>query len=320
MISLEGKIIRGIAGFFDVRVTKDIVYRCRAKGTFRREGLRPVTGDNVSFEVTHEGDREGNLTDVHPRKNALLRPPVTNVDMAVLVFAYGSPAVSHYLLDRFLIMMRQKEVPVILVFNKKDLAEDSEVLETERVYAEAGCQVFSVSAHTREGIDAVVLELLGKTAVVAGPSGVGKSSLINLLTGSEQMETGALSDKIGRGKNTTRHSELFEIDASLFPAGTDEKLAEQTYVCDTPGFMSLKPEGIEPRDLHLYYPEFTKRDAGCRFGGCTHLSEPDCAVKEALFRGEIPQIRYDTYKLLYEELSGARPVYVKKAKKEQRQL
>ena len=317
---MEGKIIRGIAGFFDVRTKEDIVYRCRAKGNFRREGLRPVTGDNVSFEITHEGDREGHLTEVFERKNELLRPPVTNVDAAVLVFAYGSPAISHYLLDRFLIMMLQKSVPVFLVFNKRDMADETEINETERIYAEAGCLVFSVSAHTREGIEILIPALLGKTAVVAGPSGVGKSSLINLLTGSGQMETGELSEKIGRGKNTTRHSELFEIDASLFPAGTDEMLIKNTFVCDTPGFMSLKPEGIEPRNLHRYYPEFTKREDCCRFGGCTHLSEPDCAVKEALSRGEIPQIRYDTYKLLYEELSGDRPVYVKKAKKEPRQL
>lgn len=304
---LEGKIIRAVAGFFYVRSADGTVYQCKAKGTFRREGIRPLAGDNVSFEVTHEGDREGNIEEIHQRKNELIRPPVVNIDQVLLVFACASPAVNHHLLGRFLVMMRQKDLSVVLCFNKKDLSEDA-AEELSADYAGSGCALHAVSVQTGEGIEALAAQLKGRTSVLAGPSGVGKSSLINALCEEAVMETGDVSWKTGHGKNTTRHSELFALSEEY--AGD-----VPSYLCDTPGFMSLKTENIEPRDLHAYIAEFAPYEERCRFDNCTHLTEPDCAVKEALAAGEIAGIRYEDYKLLYEELKGERPVYVKKAKK-----
>ncbi|MBR0173746.1 MAG: ribosome small subunit-dependent GTPase A [Lachnospiraceae bacterium] len=308
---MKGRIIRGVAGFYDVATDEGVIYRCRAKGTFRREGLKPLAGDLVDFEITHEGDKEGNVTTIHPRKNELLRPPVVNVDRALLVFAAKDPDPSHYLINRFLVMTEQLELPVILCFNKCDLVPASVTDALCEMYARAGCVVRTVSAKENRGLEILLADLRGRTTAVAGPSGVGKSSLINALLAEEKTETGELSRKIARGKNTTRHSELFYLPETLF---TDRQTAEPSFIFDTPGFMSLKPEGIAPRDLHLYYPEFTFYEPACRYAGCTHISEPDCAVKDALAAGEIHHARYEAYRLLYDELNGERPVYVKKIK------
>ena len=305
--TLNGKIIRAVAGFFYVRTDDGTVFQCKAKGTFRREGLRPLAGDLVTISVTHEGDKEGNIETIHPRKNEILRPPVVNIDQVLLVFAVASPGVNHHLLGRFLVMMRQKKLPVILCFNKTDLAPDS-ARQLLSDYADSGCQLCAVSAVSKEGIGALAALLSGKTSVLAGPSGVGKSSLLNLLCEDAGMETGDVSRKTGHGRNTTRHSELFALSGGYaFGAGG--------YLCDTPGFMSLRTENIEPRDLHLYIPEFEPYAPQCRYAGCAHLTEPDCAVRSALERGEIATLRYEDYRLLYEELRGERPVYVKKAKR-----
>ena len=304
---MEGKIIRGIAGFYYVQARDRTVWQCRARGVFRREGLKPLAGDNVTFEITHEGDREGNITDILPRANMLIRPPVANVDGVLLTFAVKAPDVSHYLINRFLVLLRQKGLPAILCFNKKDLAPEEETEAYLDIYRNAGCGLCAVSAKTREGLDALRGLLKGRVTAVAGPSGAGKSSLINALSGEQLTQTGQLSKKIERGKNTTRHSELF-----LLPDA-------DTYVFDTPGFMSLTPEGLTAKELHRYYPEMEAAGAHCRFATCTHLTEPGCAVREALEEGKISRVRYDTYRLYYDELSGQRPVYVKKAKKAPRE-
>ncbi len=315
---LKGKIIRGIAGFFDVRVHDGEVYRCRARGNFRKAGVRPIVGDEVSFEITHDRDKEGNVTGLFPRKNELIRPPVANVDQALLIFAHSHPEISHYLLDRFLVMLRQKNIPAVLIFNKSDLVSASEIRKTLDIYKGAGCDILSVSVRLGTGLDELAELLLGKTSVAAGPSGVGKSSLINVLNEKACMETGELSKKIERGKNTTRHSELFDISADFFSdivSVTDNKgKINSSYICDTPGFASLKPKNIEAADLHKYYPEFKKYENDCKFAGCTHIFEPGCAVKEALSEKKISDVRYAAYKLFFDELSGDRPVYVKKHK------
>ena len=285
---MQGKIIKGIAGFYYVQ-TKNGVYECKAKGSFRNRKHKPYVGDNVEITVLYEETKKGNLDEILERKNFLIRPAVANVDQTLVIFAAAKPDPNLNLLDRFLIMMEQKDIPVVLVFNKKDAAEQEKLAELARIYENCGYQVLSVSALQEDGISEIKEILKGKTSTVAGPSGVGKSSIINLLQSDIQMETGDISEKIERGKHTTRHSELIAIE-------------EETYIFDTPGFSSLYVTDMEKEDLKDYFPEFAQYEEECRFLGCVHVNEPVCGVKDALKEGKISQSRYDNYKLLYEEL------------------
>lgn len=299
---MQGKIIKGIAGFYYIDTPSGKLYECRAKGIFRQQKVKPLVGDDVIMDVVSEDDATGNVTGILPRKNELLRPPVVNVDQALIVFAIVHPDPSYNLLDRFLIMMKQQNLPVIICFNKQDIAGEEEQRELEETYEKCGYKVLFISVVNGNGIDELKSLLKGKTTVLAGPSGVGKSSLINLLHPKAQMETGELSRKIERGKNTTRHSELFHV----------EGLSLDTYIMDTPGFTSLYLKDVTTRELPLYYPEFEAYEPECRFGGCSHITEPDCGVKKAVQEGLISRIRYDNYKVLYDELKNAKPVYGKK--------
>ena len=209
------------------------------------------------------------------------------------MFAVTEPKPHFNLLDRFLVMMESKEIPAILCFNKKDIAKKQEVAELEEVYRACGYPLILISAKEEENIEEIKKVLRGKTTTVAGPSGVGKSSLINLLQSDIQMETGSISRKIERGKHTTRHSEIIPI-------------AADTYIMDTPGFSTLYIPGFEKEDLQNFYPEFKEYEPYCRFKGCSHISEPDCGVKEALAEGKISPLRYENYKLLYEELKDVK--------------
>ncbi len=267
------------------------VYTCKAKGIFRKEQKKPLVGDDVELTVLNEADKEGNIDKLLPRKNELIRPAVANVDQALVIFAIRKPQPNLNLLDRFLIMMEQQHVPSIICFNKQDIADEGERIALEQAYEKSGCQVLSVSARQQENIEKLQKLLKGKTTTVAGPSGVGKSSLINSLKPDKYMETGAISEKIDRGKHTTRHSELIRLE-------------EDTYIMDTPGFTSLGLFALEKEELRHYYPEFDPYEGKCRFQGCVHLHEPDCMVKHALEQGEISRIRYDNYCILYEELKG----------------
>lgn len=313
-MAYQGKIVKGIAGFYYVDTGSRNpslhagVYACKAKGLFREQGVKPLPGDDVLFEITDEKDMEGNIEEILPRKNALIRPEVANVDQALIVFAIREPDPNFLLLDRFLVMMQQMSLSVIVCFNKQDIAEAEEEERLKRTYRACGCDVHVISALEEAGLEELLPFLKGRTSVLAGPSGVGKSTLINYLTPSAQMEVGALSKKIARGRNTTRHSELFRIERDL----GDEADA---YIIDTPGFTSLTLRDMEAEDLHRYYPEFTPFEADCRFSGCVHLSEPGCAVKDAVKDGTIERKRYETYRLLHDELAGKRPVYEKKVKK-----
>ena len=291
---MKGRIIKGIAGFYYVDVPGSGLYECKAKGVFRNRGMKPLVGDYAEIAVIDEENKKGNVDEIYPRSNSLIRPAVANVDQALVIFAATHPTPELNLLDRFLVMMEYQDVPSIIVFNKKDLAAPEEVERLVTTYEKAGYTVLTTSVKEGKGVEAVKEALRGKTTTVAGPSGVGKSSLINELQSGVEMETGEISKKIARGKNTTRHAQLIPLHV------------EDTYICDTPGFSSVMIPEMEKESLDDCFPEFHDLIPDCRFQECAHIHEPDCAVKNALEAGAIPQSRYDNYILLYEELKSRR--------------
>lgn len=288
---MQGKIVKGISGFYYVHVAESGIYECKAKGAFRNQKVKPLVGDNVEIAVIDEKEKKGNIEKILPRENALIRPAVANIDLALIIFAIAKPQPNLNLLDRFLVMMDYQKVPVTICFNKVDLVDKEEEEKMADIYEKCGYPVLFVSAKEERGIDELHRILDGRTTAVAGPSGVGKSSLVNRLQPNVQMETGNISRKIERGKHTTRHSEIIPI-------------AGNTYIMDTPGFSTLDIPGFEKEDLQQFYPEFAEYEPYCRFQGCSHISEPDCGVKDALEEGKISQIRYENYKLLYDELKN----------------
>ena len=290
---MKGKIIKGIAGFYYIYAENDEVYECKAKGIFRKDNRKPLVGDNVEIEVLDEQEKEGSVTAILPRKNSLIRPAVANVDQAFVIFAMENPKPNFMLLDRFLIMMEKENVPAVICFNKKDLATEEELEFLYETYKSCGYQVILSSTFNGEGLEEIREMLKGKTTVVAGPSGVGKSSITNALQENVQMETGEISKKLKRGKHTTRHSQVI-------PVGKD------TYLMDTPGFSSLYLTDIEEQELKDYFPEFREYENQCRFQGCRHIHEPGCAVKEALNNHKISSLRYEDYLGLHEEIKEKR--------------
>lgn len=286
---MTGKIIKGIAGFYYVHTPNDRVYECKAKGVFRNKKVKPLVGDNVEIDILDEVQGTGNIRSVLDRNNQLVRPAVANVDQAVIIFAAAKPEPNFNLLDRFLVMMLRQDIPCVICFNKQDVAGNEQLKLLEETYVSCGYQVVFTSTVTGQGMDDFKKLLENKTTVLAGPSGVGKSSIINEVKPDAKMETGEISRKIERGKHTTRHSELFHVDGS-------------TYIMDTPGFTSLYIEGMEKEDLKDYFLEFEQYEPYCKYNGCVHINEPQCGVKDALEQGKISKIRYENYKFLYEEL------------------
>ncbi len=286
---MQGKIVKGIAGFYYIYIEGFGVYECKAKGIFRNQKVKPLVGDDVEIEILDEEEKSGNIVEILPRRSELIRPAVANIDQALVLFAAAKPKPNLSLLDRFLIMMDRQSIPTVVCFNKKDEASSEELDRLRSIYTGCKYQVVCISAMLEEGIEEVRRILKGHTTTLAGPSGVGKSTLINLLVPDAKMETGKISDKIDRGKHTTRHSELFRMEAD-------------SYIFDTPGFSSLELMAMEKEELRYSFPEFREYEGSCRFQGCVHMEEPDCAVKRAVEEGRIGCERYESYTGLFREL------------------
>lgn len=286
---MQGKIVKGIAGFYYVECDGE-VYECKARGIFRNRSEKPLVGDFVEFVKLEGQEGKGNVEAILPRHSKLIRPEVANVDQALVVFASIDPAPDIHLLNRFLISMESEDIPSIIVLNKDDLKHEEEI---PRIFQSAGYKVIQTSVKENRGIEEVREILTGKTTAIAGPSGVGKSSLINTVAGRHVMETGEISQKIKRGKNTTRHSELITI-------------GRNSYILDTPGFASVDVPEIEKESLGWCFPEFVDYIPNCKFSGCSHRSEPNCGVKAALEEGLITKERYDDYVYFYNEIADRR--------------
>ena len=292
---MQGKIIKGIAGFYYVHVEACGIYECKAKGIFRNKKIKPLVGDNVLIDVIDEDNKKGNISDILERKNELIRPASANIDQAMVIFAVKSPEPNYNLLDRFILMMDYQDVPTVVVFNKTDLVEEKDIEELRKIYEKCGCKVIFISAYDNTGIDILIDTLKDKTTILAGPSGVGKSSLTNIIL-PDRKEEGEISktgdvSRIGRGRHTTRHSEIFNVTGS-------------TYICDTPGFTSLNLPELEKEQVRFYFNEFDEYEGTCRFNGCVHINEPVCAVKMAVEKGVISRRRYTSYVELYEEIKN----------------
>ena len=288
---MKGKIIKGIAGFYYV-VCEGRVYSCKAKGVFRSRNIKPMIGDDVSFSITDDSALEGNIDEILPRSNSIIRPAVANVDIALMTMSCAHPAPQLYLLDKYLISMDMQKLPAAIVFTKCELAEDHGA-SLKSIYEHAGFPAFCISADTGEGIQELLEFIDGRTAVLAGPSGVGKSTLTNIICPNADMETNDISRKIERGRHTTRHCELFVVN-------------NRTFVCDTPGFTSVLVESLLAQELKLYMPDIARYEGKCRFDNCVHMNEPGCIVKEDVKSGAVEISRYESYKKIYNELSNIR--------------
>ncbi|OCA85491.1 ribosome small subunit-dependent GTPase A [Bacillus sp. FJAT-27225] len=291
----EGKIIKALSGFYYV-VNEGTVTQCRGRGVFRKNKITPLVGDDVVFQA--ENEQEGYIMEVKERKNELIRPPIANVDRAILVFSAVEPAFSPGLLDRFLVLVEYNSIEPIICITKTDLASEQEIERIEgyaRDYRAAGYEVLLVSSETEAGIEQLFPHLEGKISVFAGQSGVGKSSLLNVLRPDLELKTNVISSHLGRGKHTTRHVELIEIGDGL--------------VADTPGFSSLEFLEIEAEELTGCFPEIQKQSENCKFRGCLHVKEPKCAVKEAVETGTIPRYRYNNYLDFLQEIKDRKPRY-----------
>lgn len=289
----RGLIVKALSGFYYVKPQEDgELVQCRARGVFKVRGISPLVGDRVVYEVETTG--EGTVVELEERSSELVRPPVANVDTAVLIFSVMEPAVSHQLLDRFLVHTESAGLETIICFSKTDLITQQEALAaTIAKYEEIGYEVFATSSTIGEGTQDLGKRLEGRISVFAGQSGVGKSTLLNAIIPGLQLETNVISQKLGRGKHTTRHVELLAL-----PQGG--------WIADTPGFSQLDFTHLEPEELTYGFREFVPLAERCKFRGCLHESEPACAVLEALHNDQLDESRYEHYRLFLQELKEAK--------------
>lgn len=288
---LEGIIIKGIGGFYYVKVN-DTIYECRARGLFRKNKTTPLIGDRVLIKINKE-DNTGYVEQIFDRITELKRPPVSNVNQAVIVFAVQKPEPNLWLLDRFLLLASYQGLDIVICINKSDLDTEGRATEIYNIYKEAGYKIIKTSCKIEEGIDEIKDLLRNKITVFAGPSGVGKSTLLNNVQSNLKLQTGDISQKTSRGKHTTRHVELIELNLG-------------GWVVDTPGFSTLDIDFLDEKGLQNYFIEILEKSNLCRFSGCCHHKEPGCAVKEAVESGEISQSRYDNYLSMLQEIKGFR--------------
>lgn len=283
MKTVQGIILQSVGGFYYVEAA-DAVYTCRARGLFRRQGMTPVAGDKVL--ITTENGDTGTVTEVLPRKNVLVRPPVANLDVLVLVASVCQPRTNTLVLDKMIAIAENKDICPIIVINKSDLGDPSEL---ESIYRTTGLECYTVSAHNPETIYPLRQRLAGQISAFAGNSGVGKSSILNAIDPQLVLPTGEISQKLGRGRHTTRTATLYHM--------------ADGFIVDTPGFSSLDMEQVEPidkQDLVYCFREFADYEGTCRFTGCAHYKEPGCGVRQAVEQGKIAQSRYDSYVAMYE--------------------
>lgn len=293
---LKGRIMKGIGGFYYID-TENGLYECKARGIFRKDKVTPLVGDDVEIQILDEESKKGVIEKIFDRKSELIRPSIANVDTAVIVFAAKDPDPSFSLLDRFIVLAEKENLDIIICINKVDADEGKAFERVKETYEKCGYQIIAISTFTGEGLGELREAIQGRTVVFSGPSGVGKSSILNSIDKNLRLKTGDISKKLGRGKHTTRHAELLRLD-------------EHTTVADTPGFSSLTVNHIEERELKEYFIEFTKYEEECRFfTDCIHESEPGCAVKEAVENGEISQIRYESYIQLINEIRDSNRRY-----------
>jgi ribosome biogenesis GTPase / thiamine phosphate phosphatase len=291
----EGKIIKALSGFYYV-LGKEGIIQCRGRGVFRKNKVTPLVGDEVSYQAENETD--GYIMEVKERKNELVRPPIANVDQAILVFSAVEPDFSTALLDRFLVLVEYNHIRPLICITKVDLLENGfgKLEQYAADYRNAGYEVILASSETQEGLEELYPYLEGKISVFAGQSGVGKSSLLNALRPELELKTNGISHHLGRGRHTTRHVELI-------------KIGDSGLVADTPGFSSLEFTEIEPTELNFCFPDIEQISEDCKFRGCLHVSEPKCAVKAAVEAGRIPEYRYEHYKDFLQEIKDRKPRY-----------
>lgn len=286
----QGTILKALSGYYYVlpeghSSAETPLIQCRARGVFKKRGVSPLVGDRVSFEIEHTG--EGTVTAIEPRSSELVRPPIANVEQAVLVFSVTEPELNAALLDKFLVHIENERLKPVICLTKWDLLktrgkEQERIEALAALYRQVGYDVLITSSRLGEGIEAIRATLSGKMSVFAGQSGVGKSSLLNAMMDELRLETGEISHRLGRGKHTTRHVELIALQ-------------EGGYVADTPGFSQLDFMALEPEDLGGCFVEFGTYAQACKFRGCLHVKEPDCQVRSAVEAGEIARSRYEHY-------------------------